>query len=209
LHTCLGVGPSFLNLVSLGGDAYQSCSAHLGHNFPSAFPMDMMGLPFTLQGGRPPAVPPPGTWAFVAVEIEVWGEVHSLVSPEPVEPVAPVPLVPHRVTPRSGACGACGAREGFFDFEEEDLPERQAGWTKMHIRCRQRSGRSMVTCLQGLLLDDSLEFRRLKEACSACKGSSTPSSAEVILAGDQRRQARDHLVERGIVSADQISIMGW
>jgi len=90
---------------------------------------------------------------------------------------------------------------------------REVGGTRVHLRVRQRTGRSFVTVVEGL--SEDLDLKKILKAFKKnfkCNGSlkkkDEDKDAIIQLSGDQRLRCRSFLVELGLCSASQITIHG-
>jgi translation initiation factor 1 len=82
----------------------------------------------------------------------------------------------------------------------------------VHIRIQQRTGKKVITIIQGLAANISRkELIKKFKTIYACGGhiANDAEFGEVIqLTGDQRIKVRDYLVDNGLVESDKVEIHG-
>jgi translation initiation factor 1 len=100
----------------------------------------------------------------------------------------------------------------FDDSVEPDNNNQLQMLDNVHIRIQQRTGKKMITIIQGL--DSKIPKKELIKKFKtmfACGGNinSDEEYGDVIqLTGDQRLKVRDYLVDNNVVEADNIEIHG-
>ena len=79
---------------------------------------------------------------------------------------------------------------------------------KIHIRIKQRNGRKSTTTVEGLVnVKMQLIVQEMKNKFH-CNGS-LQSDGNIMLFGDQRKQAKQYLVENSIATESNIVVHGY
>lgn len=100
-----------------------------------------------------------------------------------------------------------------IDFEDGvDTADNMKLLDVVHIRIQQRTGKKVVTIIQGLDAKvprkDLIKKFKTMYACGGHIADDEKFGEVIQLTGDQRYKVRDYLVDNGIVEDDKVEIHG-